>query len=167
VHVLVGYASRHGSTREVAERIAARLRTSGHDVDVAELRGTEPADPYDAVVVGSAVYAGKWLGGASTYLRFNAAVLAQRPVWTFTVGSLAGQGGMLRRVTWPDAQDLEAVQRGVQLQEHRFFAGVMDRSALPHLQRWAFRAVGGRFGDFRPWAEIDAWADAIGAALTR
>lgn len=34
VRVLVAYASKFGSTRGVAERIAARLRTGGNHVDV-------------------------------------------------------------------------------------------------------------------------------------
>ena len=54
--VLVGYATKHGSTRGVAERIAARLREHGLGVDVRALRGTEDAAAYDAVVFGSAVY---------------------------------------------------------------------------------------------------------------
>ena len=57
MRVLVGYASRFGSTRDIAIRIADALRTSGSDVDVRPVDEISDVDRYDAMVFGSGVYA--------------------------------------------------------------------------------------------------------------
>lgn len=87
MRVLVGYASRFGSTRDIAMRIADRLRTHGNEVDVRSVEEISSCDPYDAVVFGSGVYDGSWTAEATGLMRRHAAALAQKPVWLFTVGS--------------------------------------------------------------------------------
>jgi menaquinone-dependent protoporphyrinogen oxidase len=166
MHVLVGYASRHESTPGVAERIGARLREAGARVDVVALSGTEDAVDYDAIVFGSAVYSQRWLPPAVEFARRNDAVLRARPVWTFTVGRLRDQGGLLRRVEWPDAKEAADLERRLHPRSHRFFSGAIERSGLSRIQWWVFKAVGGRFGDFRNWPAVDAWADRIARELS-
>ncbi|MGZ4568591.1 MAG: flavodoxin domain-containing protein [Blastococcus sp.] len=159
--VLVAYASRHGATHGVAERIAARLRAHGFDVHLDPLLGREDVRRFEAVVVGSPVYSGHWEDEAVAFVRRNAAALAGHPVWTFSVGWLAHHRGLLRKESWSDARGLAQLDQLLPAHEHRFFAGALSPAELPLLQRWAFRLAGGRYGDFRDWAAIDAWTDGI------
>lgn len=162
--VLVGYATRYGSAAQVAERIADRLRSRGVEVALRPL--TDALDPseYDAVVLGSAVYSGSWLPDAVNFVQRHGATLAERPVWTFSVGSLERQRGLLRRRRWPDARQLPDITNRIGTRDHAFFGGVIDPAALPLLQRWVFRAAGGRYGDFRDRSQIDRWAARIAEA---
>ena len=65
MNVLVAYASRLGSTRAIAERIAERIQTDGIAATARDVETVDDLIPYDAVIVGSAVYAGHWLKEAS------------------------------------------------------------------------------------------------------
>jgi menaquinone-dependent protoporphyrinogen oxidase len=157
--VLVAYASRRGSTREVAERIAARLRDHGLAVHLDPLLGREEVGRFQAVVLGSPIYSGEWETEAIEFLRRNAPALAGHPLWSFSVGWVGKDG------TTHDAKHLEEIRRLAQDREHRFFVGALDTSDLPLVQRLAFRLRGGRSGDHRDWAAIDAWADEIARQL--
>ena len=65
--MLVAYASRHGATREIAEAIAAALLARGVTADARDVATIDGLEPYDAVVLGSAVYFGKWLEPARAF----------------------------------------------------------------------------------------------------
>ncbi len=134
--VLVAYATRRGAVRGLAERIAEMLRDQDIPVDLRRLSGYETLADYDAVVLGSAVYAGDWLGEATMFTTRNAAWLAERPVWTFSVGRLC---------------DVDQVRPGVTGRDQRFFV-------LSAFEREVFRSAGGRCGGLRDWPEIDTWA---------
>lgn len=163
--VLVGYASRHGSTREVAQRLAAALEGHGQRAEVLPLGEVDGIAAYDAVVFGSAVYASAWLRDASEFAGRHARELARIPVWTFSVGFLERQGGLLARATWPDAREVGAVRRAIGPRGHRFFAGALEERGLSPLMRLIFRGLGGRYGDFRDWDEVTAWAGEIARDL--
>ena len=81
MRVLIGYASRFGSTRDIAIRIAGTVRTRGNDVDVSSIDEISDLDHYDAVVFGSGVYDGSWTTEATELMRRHAAVLARKSVW--------------------------------------------------------------------------------------
>src|SRR5829696_7658902 len=87
--VLVAYSSKMGSTAEIAEAIGDELRKSGAEVDVSDARTAFPPLEYDAVVLGSGVYAGRWLKPARRYLKQNRRQLAGRPTWLFRAGRSA------------------------------------------------------------------------------
>jgi menaquinone-dependent protoporphyrinogen oxidase len=163
--VLVAYASRRGTTREVAERIAARLGAHGYRVHLDPLLGREEVRRFGAVVLGSAVYGGRWEDDAVGFVRRNAAALAGRPLWTFSVGWLAHHRGLLRKESWSDAKGLAELDRLLPARDHRFFAGALSPAELPLGQRTAFRLAGGRYGDCRDWAAIHTWTDDIAQQL--
>lgn len=163
---LVGYATRHGSTREIAERIATTLVEHGGTVELRTLDQVGDVHPYDAVVIGSAVYSGRWLAEATAFVRRQLPALAQRPVWMFSVGRLPEQGGLLGSFTRPDARELAECRARLHPRDHRFFGGAVLPERLSMVQRMVFRAAGGRYGDFRDWDEVDAWADEIARKLT-
>jgi menaquinone-dependent protoporphyrinogen oxidase len=159
--VLVAYASRAGATRGVAERIAARMRGNGLDVHLDPLLGRERVDRFQAVVLGSPIYSGRWEQEAVDFVRRNAPALAGHAVWTFSVG-WPGHGGRGPA----DAKSLDEVHATVPPRDHRFFLGSLNPADLRLLQRLSFRLRGGQPGDFRDWAAIDAWTDGIARQLT-
>jgi menaquinone-dependent protoporphyrinogen oxidase len=88
VRVLVTAASRHGATHEIAEAIARGLVQRGVEAEALPTEELESLEGYDALVVGSAVYVGRWLEPARDLVEANAAALASRPVWLFSSGPL-------------------------------------------------------------------------------
>ena len=87
--VLVGYASEHGSTREIAERAAGRLGARGHRVELHAMSQIGNLRVYDAAVLGSAIHDGSWLPEATAFMETATGALAGRPVWLFSVGMAA------------------------------------------------------------------------------
>lgn len=164
MRILVGYASVHGSTREIAERIAERLRGRGHSVEVCALSDTGDAGAYDAAVLGSAVHNGAWLPHADEYVQRNSRALAEQPVWLFSVGMARAVGGWFEAHA-QEPKEIPGIRVGIHSRDHRLFNGVLERGHLPLPGRLAYRLMRGRYGDFRNWSEIDAWADGIAAGL--
>ena len=158
--VLVAYASRHGATRGIAERIAETLRQSGLEVTLQDLVAERYGASYDAYVIGSAAYAGKWLGEAGDYVRRNQALLASRPVWLFSSGPLDTSADTTDIPPVPQAA--EAASR-LGAREHITFGGRLTEQARGFLARAMVR--NGRGGDFRNPQRIAAWAQAIADQL--
>jgi menaquinone-dependent protoporphyrinogen oxidase len=156
--VLVAYASRHSSTMGIAERIAARLRQRGHDVDVRSVEEVGDIEPYEAIVLGSAIYYGRWLQPASEFVRRQRAALAERPVWLFSSGPLGTRPG-------EEPAQVGAMREAIGPRGHRVFFGALDRGRLGFAERLVVRAVRAPDGDFRRWDEIDDWADMIASQL--
>jgi menaquinone-dependent protoporphyrinogen oxidase len=165
--ILVGYASEHGSTRGIAQRVAATLSRHGNHVQVVALdRVPDAGGYYDAFVLGSAVHGQAWLPLATDWLRRNGEGLGSRPVWLFSVGMPAALRGPLRALSGKEEPKIrKAFPPGIRLRDHRLFSGVFEADHVPFLGRLIFRLVGGRYGDYRDWAEIDAWAEDIASHL--
>ncbi|MBP0450599.1 flavodoxin domain-containing protein [Kitasatospora sp. RG8] len=182
MRILVGYASEHGSTRGIAERIAAGLSRHGHHVVVASLvplgpsRGPEATEleDLDAAVLGSAVHDGRWLSAALEFTRRNADALAGLPVWLFSVSLLGERGSAFHPFVAKRLRALRAAHRSPQpdglrsdadLQDHHDFSGAVESEHWPFPGRVAFRLMGGRYGDHRDWADIDRWTESIARRL--
>ncbi|MBN0042755.1 flavodoxin domain-containing protein [Streptomyces actuosus] len=164
--ILVGHASVHGSTREIAERIAAVLGERGWATEARPMAEVEDADAYRAFVLGSAVHGQRWLPSASDFVQENLDVLVPRPVWVFSVGMPDALRGPWRRLAPTEAGVIEqALPAGPAYREHRLFTGVVTADQLPRSGRLFFRLAGGRFGDHRDWAAVEAWADGIAEDL--
>ena len=84
--ILVAYATRYGSTQEVAQRVAATLRESGLEVALEPMRQVRTLEGYSAVVLGAPLYIGRWLKDMKRFLSRHREALAQRPVAIFTLG---------------------------------------------------------------------------------
>ena len=88
MNVLVTVASRHGATGEIGELLAVALRDAGLTAEAHRPQEVVSLAGYDAIVLGSAVYAGRWLEAARAFADRHAAALATRPVWLFSSGPL-------------------------------------------------------------------------------
>jgi menaquinone-dependent protoporphyrinogen oxidase len=88
--VLIAYATRYGSTLEVAEAIGAQLRERGLSVDVRRAREVRSLEGFDAVVLGAPLYIGSLLREARQFLKGHQAALSQMPVALFVLGPVHG-----------------------------------------------------------------------------
>ncbi|MFE4541504.1 flavodoxin domain-containing protein [Arthrobacter sp. NPDC056727] len=165
--VLVAYASARGSTREIAQHIAARMADALGEVECRSVAEVGSVSGYEAVVVGSAVHNQAWLAPALAFLTQHGPELAQWPVWAFSVGMSDGLPKLFReRGAVLQQQRLEQTQfQDVPLRGHAVFSGVYEASQMAAPLRSLFRLTGGRLGDLRNWAAIDAWTDQITAEL--
>ena len=164
--VMIGYASEHGSTEGIARRLGDRLRAHGHSIDVRPLdRPVEALGLYDVFVLGSAVHGGSWLREAAAFAHRETDTLARRPVWLFSVGLARVLGGRFAQAG-EVPKGVPEIMRAVGAREHRLFAGAIRPGHLPLFGRFVYRAMGGRYGDFRDWAEVEEWAEEIAAQLT-
>ena len=157
--VLVGAASKHGATYEIARAIGDVLEADGLAVVVKSLDDVVTLAPYDAFVLGSAIYAGRWLRDARHFVETHADVLAARPAWFFSSGPVGDADG--RSETFDDAWLLEATGA----REHRIFAGRIAKGDLGLAERTITRALHVPDGDDRDWAAISTWATMIVGAL--
>jgi menaquinone-dependent protoporphyrinogen oxidase len=147
---LVAYATKHGSTADIAERIGETLRDRGIPTDVAPARSIRSIDEYGLVVVGSAVYLTRWQGEAVDFLQRFGHGLRERPLWLFGSGPTGGT---------PDADaKLEEVLRA-QPPAPGNIHGLAERlGARP------YRTFGGRAGPemggvFERWIPKGDWRD--------
>jgi menaquinone-dependent protoporphyrinogen oxidase len=163
--ILVAFASRGSSTREVAERIAGRLRTCGHHVTLTPVTQASHAGAYGAVVLGSAVYDGAWPWEATSFVQEFRDLLASRPVWLFSMGTFDDCHPVVGRFMTSEPRGIGEIVAAIRPRDYRVFAGVIDGSRWPWWGRLVLRAFGGRSGDNRNWPEIDNWSDGIGRAL--
>src|SRR6266849_374707 len=159
--VLVTYASKHGSTQGIAERIAEQLRQLGKEAETRSVDEVSDPGSYEAFVIGSAVYYGSWLKEATEWVHRNQAVLAQHPVWLFSVGPLGTE------VSDAEQQPMEMAefQHTLGLRDQRIFFGALDHSRLSFAERVMVKAVRAPEGDFRNWEAIEAWASSIARDL--
>jgi menaquinone-dependent protoporphyrinogen oxidase len=173
MRVLVAYASRHGATRGIAERIADTLVRAGYEAT--ERRVDEPIEPghYDAFVIGSAVYVGHWEKEATRFVHDNRAYLANRPVWLFSSGPLGTEevdekGESVRS----EPAEIPKLREAVDVRGHHIFFGAYDPAKRPGglVERLVRMMPASRdllpSGDFRDWHEIEAWAGRIAGELT-
>jgi len=184
--VLVVYASRHGSTRGIAQRIANVLQSDGLEVVIAPADHAAGVGTAEAVVVGSAIYMGSWLKDAVEFIKRNEVTLAELPLWLFSSGPLPGsslgKGADVDPLT--DAlgpQDgpgsggrkkIAEISAATYPKDHRVFLGAFDPEDPPKVTSERLvrmlpavkKALPA--GDFRDWDAIEAWAHEIAATLT-
>jgi menaquinone-dependent protoporphyrinogen oxidase len=165
-NVLVTYASKYGATKEIAEKIGEVLRRAGLQVDIFAVDGSLDIAPYEAVILGSAVYVGKWQKEAVTFLQAHEKSLAGRPVWLFSSGP-TGEGDpveLVEGLRLPVA--LQPVVDRIHPRDVAVFHGYIDRDKLNFIEKWAIKSLVKKpFGDFRRWNSITAWATSIADTL--
>ncbi len=160
MRILVTAASRYGATSEIARAIADVLADRGSDVDVMAPEQVNNVEAYDAVVLGSAVYAGHWLKPARELAERSAASLAARPVWLFSSGPVGDPPKPEE-----DPVDVASIRDTTKARNHRVFPGKLDKDQLRFRDKAVVIALHVADGDFRDWTGVKDWASQIADAL--
>jgi menaquinone-dependent protoporphyrinogen oxidase len=182
--VQVVYASRHGGTAGIAQRIAEVLRTEGADAVVVDAADRPDPSGFDANVIGSGVYIGSWLKEGTEFLERYQSTLAARPVWLFSSGPVrdpsasADAEDLLTSALGPEQgpgsggrKKIAALSAAIHPRDHRVFLGAFDPKDPPKsLQERLVRMMPAAkrvlpTGDFREWDAIEAWAREIAEEL--
>jgi menaquinone-dependent protoporphyrinogen IX oxidase len=166
--VLVVVASKHGATGEIAAALADALTHSeagrGAGLTAVSVPVEQRPDPatYDAVVLGSAVYVGRWLEPARQYAADHVAELRRRPVWLFSSGPIG-------EPPFPpdEPHDAAPLLKLTGAREHRVLPGRLEKRRLSFGERAMVTAMRAPVGDFRDWDAIRTWGGEIAADVVR
>jgi len=164
MNVLVAYASKRGSTAEIAEAIADKLRECGLGVDCRPVGDVDTLEAYDAVVLGSAVYARQWPGDARRFVRRHAEELSGRMFWVFSSGPAGEPGRALSPASAEPGRIVARLER-LGVREHVVFGGRLLAHPRNRLERALVKRTPFGYRDRRDWREIRAWASGIAAEL--
>jgi menaquinone-dependent protoporphyrinogen oxidase len=169
MRVLVTYATKKGSTESIAERISNRL---SNDVNISStiLPVSETGDvtSFDAVVVGSCIQAGSWIKPAKRFVSANAAVLAMKPVWAFSVGCPQAFSKNSREMAMKERDTImKTLEQDIQLKGHALLEGYWRREDWGAIMRCVWSCFGFRWGDYRNWDAVDQFADGIAQELKK
>jgi menaquinone-dependent protoporphyrinogen oxidase len=159
--VLVAYASKHGATTEIAKKMGEILNEAGLKATVLPAEQVVDLTPFDAVVLGSAVYAGSWRKEAVHFLEKFESLLAKMPVWFFSSGP-TGEGDpttLLKDWRCPTAQ--EPLANRIRPRDIAVFQGELDMEKLNFAEKLIIKGVKAPVGDFRNWDSITDWAASI------
>ncbi len=170
--VLVAYGTKYEATREIADAIGAELVARGVAVDVKPAKDVRAVDDYDAVVLGSAVYMGRWRGDAMRVLKRRRKDLAARDVWLFSSGPVddptkdVSPEQARKAERWTRPRKVEALATEIGAHEHKVFEGRVDESG-GFARRKMAESLPPEDRDQRDWDEIRAWAGAIAVKMQR
>ena len=156
--VLVAYATKKGSTAEVAERIAATLRARGLQAEVKPAAGVRDLEAYAGVVLGGALYLGRWHRDARAFLAQHRSELARRPLAVFGIGPLTTRERDMAGAR-KQLDHALAKAHGIEPVAVAVFGGVVDPAKL----RSPFSRMPA--SDARDWDAIRSWAGEVAGAL--
>jgi menaquinone-dependent protoporphyrinogen oxidase len=164
--VLVAYATKYGATEEIAKQIGQTLQETGLSVEVKPAEQVGYVAAYDAIVLGSAVYAGMWRKEAANLLTEKESELMDRPVWLFSSGP-TGEGDPVELMKgWRFPENLQPVADRIGPRDIAFFMGELNLNKLNLPEKMIIKAMKAPTGDYREWEVIKGWAKEIAAALT-
>lgn len=158
--VLVAYATKLGSNGEIAETMAHVLRDAGHPAAAQAARDVRSLDDWDAVILGSAIYAAYWQKDARRFIDRFREQLTVRPLWLFSSGPLDRRLAKADQPITPHGAEITA---GLGARAHRTFGGRLAANAEVDPQVLQTH----RIGDFRDWQSIVAYAYGIARELDR
>jgi menaquinone-dependent protoporphyrinogen oxidase len=158
--ILVTAASKHGSTLDIIDSIARRLTAHGHDVVDRTVDEVGDVAGFDAAIIGSGIYVGRWMSEALTFVTQHAEELRRLPVWLFSSGPLGDPP-----LPAGDPTDVAGLVQMVGARGHRVFRGRLDGGQLGLGEKVIVAAVRAPKGDFRDFSVIEAWADEIADVL--
>jgi menaquinone-dependent protoporphyrinogen oxidase len=165
--ILIAYASKYGSTKEIAEKIGEMLKQEGLQADVLPVKSVKNPAAYKNMVLGVAMYIGMWRKEAVNFLKANEKLLAERKVWIFATGP-SGKGDpkeLLKGVIVPNR--VKQVIDRIKPQDVAAFHGSLDVKKMNPFEKWIIKNVKAEMGDFRDWDAINKWAKGIMEAVKK
>jgi menaquinone-dependent protoporphyrinogen oxidase len=165
LNVLVSYASRHGATAEIAEKIGLSLREAGFSVDVLPAKQVKKLDAYQAIILGSSVYIGQWLNDAASFLKSHEDELITKPTWIFSSGPTGDEDVVTLLQGWTFPKGLQSVVERIKPRGMVTFHGSLDPLKMNFIERWMINKVNAPLGDFRNWQTISTWTQGIADSL--
>jgi menaquinone-dependent protoporphyrinogen oxidase len=158
MRVLVAYGSKMGGTKGIAHLVGDALTDSGFQVDVRPAAEAADLDPFDAVIVGGALYTGHWHRQARRFVKRHTAALRERPVWLFSSGPLNGAAAE----EIPPVPQVQELLERVGARGHVTFGGRLpaDVKGFP-----ASAMAKSHAGDWRDPEQIRGWADGVAMEL--
>jgi menaquinone-dependent protoporphyrinogen oxidase len=163
VKILVAYASKRGSTAEIAEVIAGALRREELSVDCEPVHGVKSLDPYDAVVLGSAVYVKQWRGEARHFLRKHRKGLARLPFWVFSSGPVGDPTE--DQPEWIEPPQVVEAAEKLGVRGHVVFGGCLPAEPRGPIEKAMVASTPPEHRDRREWDEIRGWATTVANQL--
>jgi menaquinone-dependent protoporphyrinogen oxidase len=162
-HILVAYASKTGSTAEIAQAVGKELQSAGYNTDVIEMKTVSSLAGYNAVILGGPLYMGKVVGDMGKFVGRHREVLNTLPVAAFTVGMTPVskdpvQIGNALKLLRSSIAPLQPASETV-------FAGRVDPARLSFIQRKMTEMAKSPVGDFRDWEAIARWARELPAKM--
>jgi menaquinone-dependent protoporphyrinogen oxidase len=161
--VLVAYASKRGSTAEIAETVAATLRREGLGVCLERCDQVRSLENYDAVVLGSAVYMKRWRGDARDFLKKHKKALRQKPFWVFSSGPVGDPAA--DNPDWVEPPKLAEKVEDLGGRGHAVFGGCLPAEPHGFMERAMVEGVPREYHDRRDWGEIRGWAKQVASEL--
>ncbi|MFF4398916.1 flavodoxin domain-containing protein [Streptomyces sp. NPDC001480] len=158
--VLVAYGTTNGSTAQIAEAVAQVLCKEGLTAEARPASSVASIETYDAVVVGGALYAGRWHKDARRFVRRHRA-LGERPLWFFSSGPLDASASE-RNI--PPVSGVRRAMDRLGVREHITFGGSLEEGARGRVAQMILR--NGKGGDFRDLPAIEAWAERLAEEMT-
>ena len=159
--ILVAYASKYGSTAEIAQAIAKTIRQAGLMVEIKPVDQVSSLETYTGVVLGSAVYAGQWRKEAAFFLKDHQEQLSEKMIWLFSSGP-TGEGDPRELMDgWTFPENLEPIAEDLHPEDVTFFHGVLDEDKLGFAEKLIVKGLKAPLGDFRDWDMICRWAETI------
>lgn len=161
--VLIAYASRLSSTREIAQAIGEILLHRGAGVDVLPVDEVKQIEGYQAVIVGSPIREQQWLPEARRFVQIHRDTLGQVPLVYFAVSGLMSDPTPEHfHEVYGYLSEVRAIAEPLEV---GIFAGSLDYNRLDHDQLLKVLSKGLREGDFRRWQDIRAWAEDVADLL--
>jgi len=161
--VLVAYASKRGSTAEIAETVAATLRREGLKVCLERCEDVPSLEAYDAVVLGSAVYMKRWRGDARDFLKKHRKALKQMPFWVFSSGPVGDPAQ--DNPDWNEPPKISQKVEEMGGRGHAVFGGCLPSEPKGFMEKAMVQGVPNQYRDRRNWSEIRDWAKQVSADL--
>lgn len=164
-NILIAYASRAGTTGEVAEVIGQVLCEAGAAVDVRQTKDVTDLSAYQAVVLGSAIYMGSWMADAINFVNNHRAALSQIPLATFTVSMLmVDRPEEYQQLIAKHFTESEQQPR-LQPVSNSIFAGRIEYNRLSFFYRSIAQMMKAKEEDRRDWSAIRSWAQTVASQL--
>lgn len=164
-NILVTYASKYGSTAEIAETIATTLRQTARRVDCIPIDRVLDAYGYDVIIIGSAIYAGQWPASVARFLERNLELLKGVPFYIFTSGPASDPQASGEEFAIP--VQLGEIFQQINPRDVLLVGGKIEPEQLNWFERLIIRTVKAPTGDYRDMDMVREWAESIARAAVK